>query len=118
MTGSEHYCIQPRATPVRLSLLFYNLAPLLMPIGSPLSLWGDTMAKRKKQAGIIANAERFVRDALGVPANEKVYTVSCTYCASLFQWDLLVTVGNDAIAVIYYPPIVKDGILGGDVWAM
>lgn len=76
------------------------------------------MAKSKKYTGIIANAERFVRDALGVPAAHSVHTVSCTYDAQAWQWHLTVIVGSDPIAVTYYPPIVRDGILGGDVWAL
>ena len=76
------------------------------------------MAKRKKQTGIIANAEWFVRDALGVPVAHSVHTVSCAYDAQARQWQIMIIVGSDTIAVTHYPPIVRNGILGGDVWAM
>lgn len=76
------------------------------------------MAKRKKQTGLIATAENFVRNAIGYYDGLELQCVSCTYDAIAAQWAFMVIVGDDAIAVTYYPPIVRDGIPGGDVWAM
>lgn len=75
------------------------------------------MAKSKK-TGLIATAENFIRNAIGYHDKGSLHCVSCTYDASVAQWYFLFTVGDDDIAVTYYPPVVRDGHKGGDVWAL